>query len=634
MISFKANLRTTDWFIKSESKCILVTEPDLVAAEFNDLRYYIYFTVASIILFSNFSFSDIFPDSARYMLSALVQCEAAIIAVVVSLSLIAIQFAASSWSARVIDIFLKKYLEFWLLISLYIVAIAYGLYVISSIKDNNSIISYNVEFGISLSYRLGILAFLALIPYTWTTLILLKPSTIINQLSQNISMKAILSILPLGNPVKKDDPIQPIMDIIIASLMKSDEGTILEGLESLRSRITFLIKNYNFNDDDEIVFSDNIFPHLSEIGTLAASKRDEHATIRIIRTIHGIGYMATDQKLDFAANEAARILGDIGGNAAEKNLSEVVLEVVDALRDIGGKAAEHELLMTIGRSTMALEAIGLQYTKPAAFRAINALEKIGVEIASHKLESGFEHYRVMIVKSIKVLCLKSVEQGFYVGNAVRALEAIGLKTAEKRFKEATDSVVDALKIIETKADEVKNERTMIETAISLGNVLSACDSNEEAIQEYDKAIDIDSKNFGAWSGKGDTLMKICRYEDALNAYEKLFERGQSTTGWHKKESALRALGRNLEAEAALANLKEWKNKVERSGRFLDLTGNAQAAILRSQFDEAVKLYNEALEIRPKSAHVWYYKGEVLSKIGRSAEADLAFAKAKELGYTG
>jgi uncharacterized membrane protein len=151
-----------------------VTEPDLVAAEFNDLRYYIYFTVAFIILVSNFSFSDIFPDSARYMLSALVQCEAAIIAVVVSLSLIAIQFAASSWSARVIDIFLKKYLEFWLLISLYIVAIVYGLYVISSIKDNNSIISDNVEFGISLSYRLGILAFLALIPYTWTTLMAIR----------------------------------------------------------------------------------------------------------------------------------------------------------------------------------------------------------------------------------------------------------------------------------------------------------------------------------------------------------------------------------------------------------------------------------------------------------------------------
>jgi hypothetical protein len=73
-----------------------VTEADLVALEFNDLRYPIYLAVASIILCSNFSFSGIYPDSARYMLSALVQCEAAIIAVVVSLSLIAI------WTAPLI----------------------------------------------------------------------------------------------------------------------------------------------------------------------------------------------------------------------------------------------------------------------------------------------------------------------------------------------------------------------------------------------------------------------------------------------------------------------------------------------------------------------------------------------------
>ena len=611
-----------------------MTEPDIVALEFNDLRYPIYLTVAFIILCSNISFSDIYPDSARYMLSALVQCEAAIIAVAVSLSLIAIQFAASSWSARVIDVFLKKTPEFWLLISLYIVAIVYGLYVISSVKDNESILSDNVAFGISLSYRLGILAFLALIPYTWTTLTLLKPSTIINRLSQNISMDVILSLVPPGDPGKKDDPIQPIMDIIIASLMKSDEGTIVEGLKSLRSRIEFLIKNYNFKDYDEIVFSVNIFYHFLEIGTLATSKRDEYASIRIVRTIHGIGYIAADQKLEFAAKEATRILGEIGEIAAEQNLTEVVLAVVDALRDIGGKAAENKLLDTIGMLGTVLEAIGLQYTKRAAFRAVNALDKIGVEVANHKLESGFEHYRVGIINSIKAICLKSIEQGLYVGNAVRALEAIGLKTAEKGFKRSTDSVIDALKIIETNAEEVKNERTMIETAIALGNVLSAFGSNEEATREYDKAIDKDSKSFGAWMGKGNTLMKMDRCEDALEAYEKSIEISPTVSGWRKKESALRALGRSIEADAALANLKERENREARSCKFSELMGDAQAARLMHECDEAIRLYEEAIEISPKSAYAWYYKGEVLSKIGRNAEADYAFARAKELGYMG
>lgn len=611
-----------------------MADPDIVAADFDDLRYPVYFAVAFIILTSNFSFADIYPDSARYMLSALVQCEAAIIAVVVSLTLIAIQLAASSWSGRAIDA-LKKTPEFWLLITLYIFAILYGLYVISCIKGNDLPIPNDIEFGISLSYRLGILAFLALIPYTWTTMVLLKPSTIINKLSQNISMKAINSVhYSPGNPRKKDDPIQPIVDIIIASLMKSDEGTIADGLESLRSRIMFLIINHDFKNEDEFIFSLNIFPHLSEIGSLAINKGDEYASIQIIRTVHGIGYTAADHKLDFAAKEAAQMLGDMGKNAAEKDLLKVVPVVIDALRDIGGKAAERELLMTVDMLTMELEEIGLQDTKHAAFRAINALEKIGVEIANHKIDSGSEHIRVGIVESIKSLCLKSIEQGLHVGNAVRALKEIGLKTAEKHFLRAKDSVVDALRIIEMKAIELKDNITSIETAISLGDILSSCDSNEEALQKYDEAIDMDSISFRAWEGKGDTLMKMGRYEDALSAYERLFEHGSTTTGWRKKESVLRALGRNLEADSAAANLKERENKLALSDKFMEFIGNAQAAILMDQFDDANKFYDKALEIRPKSGNVWYYKGEALSRIGRNNEADYAFAKASEMGYKG
>lgn len=250
------------------------------------MRYLIYLVVVIIIMGVNFSFIGIYPDSARYMLSALVQCEAAIIAVVVSLSLVAIQFASTSWSARIIDTFLKKTPEFWLLIIFYIIAIVYGLYVIGSIKGNDSAISKDVEFGISLSFRLGILAFLALIPYAWTILISLKPSKVIDSLSQNISMDSIKSVVSLGELGEKDDPMQPIMDIIIASLMKYDEGTIVEGLKSLRSRMAFIIINHDFENDDEFIFSINIFPHLLEIGTLATSRRDEHASMEIIRTIY------------------------------------------------------------------------------------------------------------------------------------------------------------------------------------------------------------------------------------------------------------------------------------------------------------------------------------------------------------
>ena len=69
--------------------------------------------------------------SARYMLSALVQAQAAIVAIVVSLTVIAVQLTASAYSPRVIDVFksFKKNPDFWILLGFYGFSIFYGLFI-------------------------------------------------------------------------------------------------------------------------------------------------------------------------------------------------------------------------------------------------------------------------------------------------------------------------------------------------------------------------------------------------------------------------------------------------------------------------------------------------------------------------
>ncbi len=66
------------------------------------------------LVFSYFNFLHTDVDSARYMLSALVQGEAAIVALVVTLSLVAVQLAAQSYSARVIEMF-RRTPDLWAL---------------------------------------------------------------------------------------------------------------------------------------------------------------------------------------------------------------------------------------------------------------------------------------------------------------------------------------------------------------------------------------------------------------------------------------------------------------------------------------------------------------------------------------
>jgi Flp pilus assembly protein TadD len=45
-------------------------------------------------------------------------------------------------------------------------------------------------------------------------------------------------------------------------------------------------------------------------------------------------------------------------------------------------------------------------------------------------------------------------------------------------------------------------------------------------------------------------------------------------------------------------------------------------------------FDKAVEINPQLAEAWNCKGIALKALGRNSEADSAFAKAKELGYTG
>jgi Flp pilus assembly protein TadD len=55
---------------------------------------------------------------------------------------------------------------------------------------------------------------------------------------------------------------------------------------------------------------------------------------------------------------------------------------------------------------------------------------------------------------------------------------------------------------------------------------------------------------------------------------------------------------------------------------------------QGKYDEAIKAYNKAIEINPKYAKAWNNKGIALNKLGRTAEANAAKTKAKELGYKG
>lgn len=149
----------------------------------------------------------------------------------------------------------------------------------------------------------------------------------------------------------------------------------------------------------------------------------------------------------------------------------------------------------------------------------------------------------------------------------------------------------------------------------IGKALVKLGDYNESLQAFDKAIELDTQlaHF-AWGEKGDALRDMGKYDDALKAYDKALEmypefaQSQIAQAWKGKGDVFIKLNKRDEA--------------------LKAYGEAIKA-----YDGAIKSKDKAIEPYPLDAEFWYGRGIALKVLGRSSEADTAFAKAKELGYT-
>jgi uncharacterized membrane protein len=134
--------------------------------------------ISYFVLYHINSFAEYNVENVRVILSTLIQSEVSVFAIVISLSLVAVQLA-SMYSARVIDIYIKD-INFQIITFIYISTITSTLYVLRSLPPGDI---FGFEYYISTTYYLGIFAFIALLIYVREVLNLMKPSTLIDCLA-------------------------------------------------------------------------------------------------------------------------------------------------------------------------------------------------------------------------------------------------------------------------------------------------------------------------------------------------------------------------------------------------------------------------------------------------------------------
>jgi len=324
------------------------------------------------------------------MLSALVQSQAAIVAIVITLTLIAVQLTASAYSPRVIDIF-KKNPDMWILLGCYGVSIFYGFLVLKLVEGAEgefvSCVSIWFEFYVSLAYWLGAFTFVALFPYMLNIIRLLKPESIIKRLAIEITKDKIIN--------SEEDPIQPIMDIIHGSIMKYDLETTRVGLKKVTEQVIEII---DLNDEEKILKS--FCGHLERVIRLAIRKEDEESTIEVVKNLENFGKAVAERELEKATSQAVKSLEVVGRAFAEKDFGDATREVVVSLGEIGRVSAGKGLEDAVWDVAVFLEAVGKVAKKKdlvgAEFEVIESLKTVGRIATEKRLKTATER----IVKAL------------------------------------------------------------------------------------------------------------------------------------------------------------------------------------------------------------------------------------------
>ncbi|MEW6493765.1 MAG: tetratricopeptide repeat protein [Cyanobacteriota bacterium] len=156
-----------------------------------------------------------------------------------------------------------------------------------------------------------------------------------------------------------------------------------------------------------------------------------------------------------------------------------------------------------------------------------------------------------------------------------------------------------------------------------GETLLELKRYEDALTAYNRAVEIKPEYAEAWKGKGDTLLELKRYEDARNAYDKAIQiQPDYGEAWIGRGNVLDSLQQYKEAvnslDAAIKiqpdSLEAWHNR-----------GNVQIKL--EQYSAAIASFDKALELQPNYSPAWYRRGWALHNLREYEDAVKSYDKA-------
>jgi len=224
-----------------------------------------------------FSWGIGFDDNLRYILSTLPQTQGAIVGIVASISIVAIQMVSQQYSTRITHLLLNK--TFWGFIIAYIISMSYEVLMLGFMPTARMpayIMGYEIPYYILVGtlFFFVYFDFLILLPYMKNTISGLKPENVIESLIKSISRYEIQNYKALDSEninyktARKipKNTLRTVYYIIEKSLKADHYMTARNGIILLGANYSELSKKGKFKNRK---FFENYIDNIKNLGLMA-----------------------------------------------------------------------------------------------------------------------------------------------------------------------------------------------------------------------------------------------------------------------------------------------------------------------------------------------------------------------------
>lgn len=157
-----------------------------------------------------------------------------------------------------------------------------------------------------------------------------------------------------------------------------------------------------------------------------------------------------------------------------------------------------------------------------------------------------------------------------------------------------------------------------------GDVYYYQNKNTEALEQFERAINLDSKYPEAYNGKGLILADLKNYKEALDFFDKAIELNRRNGEFYYNKG--QSLEQLQDGEMALQCYLKAVEIDQNDDEFYNLLGLAFKKY-REDYNKAFEAFHRANQINPRSPFYFYEKGLVLDILNRGDEAIACFREA-------